>query len=272
MQHVYRLFFPADEPDAEADLAMERKVWQQDLVSSTALASKNDLKLSAATKHVNICLTTIQHRVLSAIQTLYLLHDAEHDYSFDAAAILRGLYDVHLQGLYILQDPVNRAQDFVDFLWVQTKETVNFIEKSDSLLAETLRRNPLYSVGAPMVDSHYARVRAKFLTNKGDRCRSNWYRGTLADLARAVGYSTEYEFMQPKLSGSVHSTPYAMIHGAGLPKSGFLNFGWMFLFRVLGGIAEHLNVELDAYQRASVTHARHNLADYPGDTGAAVPS
>jgi hypothetical protein len=252
------------ERDDEATIAMERQVWRHNAQISHNLAKKIDAVFLANENPVNVCLATIYHRCLSAMHTLLVLHESGHDYTYDAAVILRGLYDAHLQGLYILQEPPSRARDFLEYLWIQTKDMVDWIEKSDSRLADSLRSNPLYSASAPNVDVHYARVRAKFLTRKGDRCRDNWYKGKLADLAKSVDYFTEYELMQPKLSGSVHSTPYAMIHGPGLPKSGFVNFGWMFLFRILGRIAEHLNVPLDEYERESVRLARHSIAEYPG--------
>lgn len=253
----------ADNHDGPAVIAMQEELWQRQGQCSHELAKKIDAVFLAEENPVNVCLATVQHRVLSAIHTLCLLQAARHDYSFDAAVVLRGLYDVHLQGLYVLQEPAVRAQEFQDFIWVQTKDTITWIEESDSKLAESLRSNLFYSVGAPNVDAHYERVKRKFLTKKGDRCRSNWFKGTLADVAKSVGYLTEYQLMQPLLSGSVHSTPYAMTHGAGLPAPAFLNFGWRFVFRILGGIATHLKVEFDEQQRLFVETSGHSIAEFP---------
>lgn len=69
-------------------------------------------------------------------------------------------------------------------------------------------------------------MRSQFLTRRGDACRTNWYPGTLADLAGAVGYLSEYELLQRNLSNSVHSTPMGLFGGPRVTNSVLLNHAW----------------------------------------------
>lgn len=246
-----------------------RSIWAKQADIAAGLC----MKFQAVTRQGPVidCLKIIQNRAMQAMNTLNVLyHEADHNYQFDAAVLLRGLWDVHLQALYILQEPELRAMEYMEFLHVQTYDLVKLIDKNDSDLAESVRSSLLRPLYLQNVMANFGAVRAKFLTQKGDKCRQNWYKGKLSGIAEAVGFHAEYEIVQSMLSGSVHSTPFALINGAGLPRTAFINYGWIFNFRILGGISKYFGFQLDEYENLMIRLAQRSVnnlndADLPGN-------
>jgi hypothetical protein len=210
----------------------------------------------------------LQKRAMSALNSLTVLTgESEHDHAHDGAVILRAMYDVQLQALYMLQDPVCRSQMYRDYLAVQTYDLLQLADNSPTDIGEAIRSSLLRPFFERDVRANYLAVRPQFLTNRGDRVRDNWYRGTLADLATAVGYFSEYQLMQRSLSKSVHSTPLGLFNGAGVNDSILLHYGWVFNFRIIGGIVRYVGtIQLDEFEQWAATFSLRSLADYPGFT------
>lgn len=215
-------------------------------------------------EHAAQCLSAMHKRAMSALNSLTVLNEeSPHDHHHDGAVILRALYDVHLQALYMLQEPETRSRLYSDFLAVQVYDLLRAADKNPSDIGEAVRSSLLRPYFVQNVMTNYTAVRSQFLTRKGNACRDNWYPGKLADLAKAAGYLPEYELMQRSLSNSVHSTPFGLLFGAGVTDSLLLNYAWVLNFRIIGGIARHVGVPLDEFEAWATTYCQRSLGDYP---------
>jgi len=179
--------------------------------------------------------------------------------------LLRAMYDAHLQALYILADPAEaeeRAQLFLDYRWIEQRRKQEIIGRNPTRLAQALMQSPMRPMRRAEREANYQKLRLKFLTRSGKKERANWYPGTLRDLANAIGLESEYEIIQKDLSGSVHSTPSALLAGPSFSEGEhLLLISWKLVFRVLGRIAEHHGVTLNEEHEKIVEDAMRNLLD-----------
>ena len=175
--------------------------------------------------------------------------------------ILRGIYDAMLQALYILSDPLQRearADDYLDFRWVERKSTIPLFDSSPTCLAQQISKSPRRAGTEPTIDTRYASVCPKFKNAKG-QLRDHWYEGRLRDLAKAVNLESEYEILQKQLSGTVHSSADALQDQPAYPEYVLLSLAWTFSFRVLGKFAEYAQVTLDRYEGELVRLSESNI-------------
>jgi hypothetical protein len=237
---------------------------------SAAIAEGILKKIQDATKRgdprVIGCLLAMQRRAMASLNSLtVLIEHATHDCYHDAASILRGLYDVHLQVLYLMTKPVEHAALYADHVDVQNHRVLKTILRNNSDLCKDIRDHPERHTFETNVVHRFKRVEARFLIKdkKRKRCRTNWYEGDLSTLATALGYLSEYELIQMHLSQSVHSTPYGLQFGAVVDNSILMNYAWAFNFRIIGAVADYLGVQLTDHEKIVIRIARHNLNDRP---------
>lgn len=209
-------------------------------------------------------LDNISGRIVGSGNSLAILCQCSpHDWAFDGASILRNIYDVMLQGLYIMADPSKqeaRAQLYLDFIKVERKKRIDLIDASGTDTAKHVRASPKRPKAEPEIHKQFNAVEHKFRTKKGG-LRDYWYSGSLRDLAKASGFEPEYELMQRFLSGVVHSSPLTLKEGPIV--SGFLlmDWHWRFAFRILGAYADYKKVVLDKAESGLIDSARANVFD-----------
>ena len=113
-----------------------------------AVANRITVKLNAVQIpcSVAIAMEMIARRIVASGNSLAVLrNNAVPDYGFDAASILRSIYDAMLQGLYIMADPNRRderAQLFLDFRDVERKRRIDLMDASRTALAKRVRIAP----------------------------------------------------------------------------------------------------------------------------------
>lgn len=187
-------------------------------------------------------------RIVGAGNSLLVLRDkSPHNFIFDGAMVLRGVYDAMLQALYILKDASarnERARLYLDYFWVEKKSTLELLDRNPTQFAKRISQSPRRTNAEPAIESEYQRVLPQFQNKKG-KPRDHWYEGNLRDLARSVGLEPEYEILQRQLSGVVHSSSYALREGMPMGDFLLLDLVWRFSFRVLGQFAEYAGIALD---------------------------
>lgn len=254
----------------------DRWFWRQNVAYATEIgrAIQQHVKTFTPTTRA---LEPFQKRISGALDTLTVLDRfAKNDWRADGMTLLRSMYDAHLQALYILQDAAQadeRAQLFLDFRWIEQRAMQKLIERNPTRLAKKLMQSPKRLEGEAEREANYQKLRPKFLTRDGNKDRGDWYPGTLRDLARAVGLESEYEILQKDLSGSVHSTPTALLAGPSFSEpEHLLLLGWKLMFRVQGRIAAHHSVPLAKEHEEIVRDAMSNIYDFPAEEGVAGQS
>lgn len=204
-------------------------------------------------------------RLVHAGNSLRVLYDrARDDFPFDGAMILRGIYDTMLQSLYILADPSrreSRARLYLDFYWVERHTEIELFDQNPTVLARKLKTSAKRAQAEPEIDTEFQRVRSTFLNSRG-KLRRAWYAGSLRELAKEVGFESEYEILQRQLSGAVHSSPLALKDGPRYPARFVLRLAWHFSYRVLGRFADFKGVSLDEHERQVVDISFKNVYDH----------
>ncbi len=221
-------------------------------------------------------LDLFKNRIHCGLESLRVLHrHAKHDFRPDGMTLLRAMYDAQLQALYILSDPQKakaRAQMFLNYRWIEQRRMQEMIERNPTQFAKTLVESPKRQEGEEARERNYQGLRPNYLTSDGKKVRSEWYVGTLRDLAVVVGLESEYEILQKSLSGAVHSTPTALLAEPIFASSDYILLdAWSISYRVLGKIAEHHSVPLTMEHKRIVQGAMRNLFEAPEVEGAPDP-
>ncbi len=231
---------------------------------ANALVMKLNAQKGAA--RVAVAMEMIAGRIVDSGNSLAVLrNNALHDYRFDAASILRNIYDVMLQGLYIMADPAERrerAELYLDFMDVERKRRIELMDSSSTDLAKRISDSPKRPSSEPRIETRFNEVKGKYETKKG-KMRRDWYPGTLRDLAKAADLEPEYELMQRFLSGVVHSSPLTLKEGPLVRGFLLMDWHWRFAFRILGAYADHKGIALDETEQGLVDAARQNVFDLP---------
>jgi hypothetical protein len=227
-------------------------------------------KLNSARRDgpVTSAVELLLRRIVGAGNSLHVLRKhSPHDFAFDGAMILRGMYDAMLQALFILSDPEqreSRAGNYLDFRWVEKKDAIQVFDNSPTCFGQRISQSPRRVGAEPAIDREYARVCPKFKNAKG-KDRDRWYKGSLRDLAKATDLESEYEILQKQLSGTVHSSAYALQEKSAYEGYVLMNLAWKFSFRVLGKFAEYAQVALDEHESELVSWSQLNSFDNFGD-------
>jgi len=224
-----------------------------------AAVNRSPIKHTAATKALHL----LSNRMVKTMNSLLILcEDAQHDFAFDGMTLLRTIYDLHLQALYILRDPKireQRATMYFDFEWVEKDRFRRMIDSNPTAFARTLRTSAKRAAAEPVLDRELGRAGPQFRQRDGKEYRRTWYPGKLRDLAKAAGVEAEYQIVQPTLSAAVHSSPFAMRCGPMVEPRMMLLMSFHFLFRVVGQIAEMHGIQLTDEQRILIEHSNRSF-------------
>lgn len=232
-----------------------------------AIANGIVTKLNAVQKPGPVAVATemITGRILASGNSLAVLYNGSpHDWAFDGASILRNIYDVMLQGLYIMADVARRnerAQLYLDFMDVERMRRIELLDASGTDIAKHVSGSPKRPNAEPAIKKRCNAVKAKYVTKKG-KLRDTWYRGSLRDLAKASRLEGEYELMQKFLSGVVHSSPLTLEEGPIVHGFLLMDWHWRFAFRVLGTYAAYKGVVLDQTEKDLIASAQRNVFDW----------
>ncbi len=209
-------------------------------------------------------------RMMDSANAIAHLHlNATQDFGFDIAMILRGMYDVMLQGLYIIEDPAKsseRAQLFLDYASVERYRKIQRIDKNQTGLAKKLANSTRRPEAMPRIEAEFQRVKPRYLTKKGDKLREHWFPGNLSVLAKATGWESEYELFQELLSSMVHSSPMAMEQESSINGGVLLTWSWYFALRLAFKYAKVCNAPLTEELRGASANWFVNLLDAPEES------
>ena len=211
---------------------------------------------------VAVAIEMIASRIVASGNSLAVLHNhSPHAWAFDGASVLRNIYDVMLQGLYIMVDAayrIERAQLYLDFMDVERMRRIKLMDASGTDIAKHVSGSPKRPEAEPAIKQRHDAIKARFET-KNKKLRDRWYPGNLRDLAKASSLEQEYELMQKFLSGVVHSSPLTLKEGPIVRGFLLMDWHWKFTFRILGAYAEFKGVGLDETEMNLIVSARANV-------------
>jgi hypothetical protein len=253
---------PVGEPTTESHITDATLSDRLAVVGDSILEKLNALKRTdAVTQTVE---GIFGRMVYSGVSLRALLGESKHDWRCDGASILRTIYDASLQALYILADPAKAdelATRYVDFGMVEKMVTIKLFDKRATDMSRKVSTSPKRSAVEPALLTEYDRVNKKHCWDLMKLPPKNWYKGSLRDVAKAVGYEAEYELLQKQLSAIVHSS-YSGLQGTQTYTGPHIMLMyWHFAFRILGRMSEFAGIELTNDEQGLVDNARRNVFD-----------
>jgi hypothetical protein len=159
--------------------------WQLLDTSEFVLNRWTEIQLPIPVAQVAARLITRQSQLLAAVYGLMQLGRA-----YGTIPLLRAMFEVWLQFEYLMQDPVNRAQRYLDYAHiVKYKQAQAIVENPRGEISSGLAVSPMRDQGMRRLKAEYDRVRPVFTkTDKHgkERLHQNWYGMSVADLAREL--------------------------------------------------------------------------------------
>lgn len=190
-----------------------------------------------------------------------LYYHAQHDWSWDGAALVRIIYDTMIQALYIMHDAGEcevLAQRFLDYAAVEHQKGVRIVDRRETDMSKRLADSSKRAAVENLWSKEYSRVCSKYGYNPA-KPPQHWYSGALKELAETAGYKTEFEFLHPQLSGAVHSSYFAIRNNMPYSRYHFVHIGQLMAFRVVAKLAEYAGVAFDEVESFMVKVARANF-------------
>lgn len=105
-------------------------------------------RLNAARREgpVTVAIELLLGRIVGAGNSLRVLREhSPHDFVFDGAMILRGIYDAMLQALFILIDASrreDRARQYLDYRWVEKQNAIHLFDRSPTYVGRRVSESP----------------------------------------------------------------------------------------------------------------------------------
>jgi hypothetical protein len=188
----------------------------------------------------------------------YLRLNYTGPFEHEACVLLRSMYDVCLQLLYLLHDNTKaseRAEDFEAFRELERDKHLRSCESHASIpFFRKLVNSPLRSQNEPELRKRIAAAKKRFDNAK----HKNWYKTDLKQVARAVGYPEEYDGLIASLNHSVHASPSAK-GGAVVREEHLLVYGWTLCFRAIGRLMEYKAIRPDKDLAESLDAAKKSI-------------
>lgn len=181
--------------EADETLAELARLLQRPIVRSP---EPNRAKLQLATLYYGSKAVA----TADAAKRLLLAHDL-----YEAWLLIRSLYQVAVDFLWLCQNPLVRAERFYDGLAVALDEEAKRYERREAL--------PNKAAGHVRHNRQHAARAANLFTDKRGKIRSEWAIGTIRDRASELGRADPelaalgdmYDLMYKKLSDFEHSSP-----------------------------------------------------------------
>ena len=223
-------------------------------------------KVNQSTKRDDV--VKASHRLLGRLvdsgSTLRILfeHAKQHVWTADGATILRTTYDAMLQALYILNDPKEhqRARRFLDFSIVEQVKMIRLTDERRTAASRQIADSKKRAAVEPKIQNEFKRV-CKLYGYDMQKPPVYWYKGSLRDLAKDVGYETEYEILHKQLSATAHSSMFGLTANAVFNSFNALQLYWLFAFRVLGKLVDYVGVTLTDTEKGVLALADKNVLD-----------
>ena len=240
-----------DRPVSVKDTNYDPDYWQVVGHYDQVVTSLLDKMPTARPDSVDMAFKLMGSRMIEGVNSMSALERlATHNHYRDTAILLRALYDLHIQFLYLLTDPPTLSLLYLNYNNVELFNHFQTFNDNDSIVGKRMKADPNWPQLKARVTAGYMQVKAAYeYTRKGKVVvRKHWHEGQLDVLATRVNREAEYRVMHKVLSGIVHSSA-ASLRLDFLPDHSLYLDGWRFAIRVVGGMAKYLGVPFDKLEQ-----------------------
>jgi hypothetical protein len=205
-------------------------------------------------------------RLVQSGNTLRVLSDnAGHEWTWDAASIVRTSYDAMLQALYIFHDNAQceeLAMRFLDFRVIEQVKLLRLFEQGLTSVSRRMVQSPRRAKYEGEILKEFDRVCQKYGIDQSPskRLPKDWHGSDLRKLAKKTGYESEYLILQKQLSAIVHSSVFGIDTTYFKPEH-LIHFQWDFAYRVLDKVAAYAGIELMDSERKLLDLSKQNIFD-----------
>lgn len=107
-------------------------------------------------------------------------------YGADAVRIVRSMFEGAITATY-LKDHPDKADDYIDFHWVQQKRRLDYFKRYDRKSYDSISEDDRREIS-----KHFRRVRTRFQGRKR-KPRQSWHKQPLSQMAEKVGFEHLYK-------------------------------------------------------------------------------
>lgn len=153
---------------------------------------------------------------MACVAGLKLLHS-----NYAAPALIRSLFELALQFEYLMQEPEDRSQQYIDFSHVSKHKYTSAIANNPTgLVSRQLANSEKRAEGEKRNQEAYDKVKNKFLIktkNNKTKPANNWYKLSVRDLAEKLGRVGEYRLIYAGCSNWAHGDPFSTVSDSSDP-------------------------------------------------------
>jgi len=190
--------------------AGERRVWDTLIATEQHILDRQDeIELPEPSRTVVNRFINRAEQILAASMGLVKLHR-----TYLAPVCVRTMFELALQFEYLMQDPVPRAQQYLNFVHIaRYRRSKALVDNPSGLIARRLASSPKRPEGEKRNKKEYDRVRPQFIMiderSGRKRLPGNWYCMPVHDLADKLGWLSEYKTWYAHASDWIHSDPFS---------------------------------------------------------------
>ncbi len=168
------------------------------------LTNWQKLKFSDATQRVAKLFIDRACQLYASAESLMRMHC-----TYGGPLFVRSLFELAVQYQYLMDDPDNRAKDYIDFSHITKYHEVNASTANPSgSVSQYLATHPQLPQHVAIIEENYHRVLPRF-KRPNNREHINWYKMGIAKLAEEVGWLGEYNLIYKSVAGWSHGDPYS---------------------------------------------------------------
>ncbi len=168
------------------------------------IANWQQLKFSDSTYQVVNRFLNRAGQLYASAESLLRMHC-----TYGGPLFIRSLFELAVQFQYLMDDPDNRAKDYIDFAHITKYHEVHAVTKTPrGPIAQYVADSPLRPKGAPINEKNYLRVRPQFMRSEKKE-HNNWYKMSVAKLAEEVGWLGEYNLVFKSTASWSHGDPFS---------------------------------------------------------------